>query len=94
MIIKQPRLVLLDEATSALDNVSEAEVKTALDRVMKGRTVIAVAHRLSTIQDFDRIIVIEEGVVAETGSYEQLIAQRGLFYQLAKGQMLEQEEVV
>lgn len=94
MIIKQPRLVLLDEATSALDNVSEAEVKTALDRMMKGRTVIAIAHRLSTIQDFDRIIVIDEGVVAETGSYDQLIAQRGLFYQLAKGQMLEQEEVV
>ncbi|MFB9326301.1 ABC transporter ATP-binding protein [Paenibacillus aurantiacus] len=94
MVIKQPRIVLLDEATSALDNVSEAEVKMALDQVMKGRTVIAVAHRLSTIQDFDRILVLDEGRVAEVGRYDELLEKRGVFYLIAMGQMPEREEAV
>lgn len=86
MLISDPRIVLLDEATSALDNVSEGEVKTALDRLFQGRTMIAVAHRLSTIKDFDRIVVVDEGTIAEIGSYEELIAREGIFYNLAQGQ--------
>ncbi|WP_025688714.1 ABC transporter ATP-binding protein [Paenibacillus zanthoxyli] len=86
MLISDPKIVLLDEATSALDNVSEAEVKTALDRLFEGRTMIAVAHRLSTIKDFDRIVVMDEGTIAEIGTYEQLIAREGIFYNLAQGQ--------
>lgn len=82
MFIKNPRIVLLDEATSALDNVSEREVIAALDRLMKGRTTITVAHRLSTVRDYDRIVVIKDGAVAEVGSYLELLEDRGWLYQL------------
>ena len=86
MIIKQPAVVLLDEATSALDNVSEREVQRALDNVLAGRTVIAIAHRLSTIKHFDRIVFIKDGTIAEEGTYEKLIAGRGLLYELEQGE--------
>ena len=86
MIIKQPAVVLLDEATSALDNVSEREVQRALDNVLAGRTVIAIAHRLSTIKHFDRIVFIKDGTIAESGTYEELIARRGLLYELEQGE--------
>jgi len=86
MIIKQPAVVLLDEATSALDNVSEREVQRALDNVLAGRTVIAIAHRLSTVKHFDRIVFIKDGRIAEIGSYDELIARRGLLYELEQGE--------
>lgn len=82
MFLKNPSVVLLDEATSALDNVSEKEVQHALDQLLVGRTTIAVAHRLSTVKDYDRIIYIEDGRVAEIGSYQQLMRKGGLFYRL------------
>lgn len=82
LFIKNPRIVLLDEATSALDNVSEREVLKALERLMKGRTTITVAHRLSTVRDYDRIIVVKDGKVAEAGSYRELIERRGWLYEL------------
>jgi ATP-binding cassette subfamily B protein/subfamily B ATP-binding cassette protein MsbA len=85
MIIRNPAVVLLDEATSALDTVSELEVQKALETLLQGRTVIAVAHRLSTIENFDRIIVLDQGEIAESGNYEQLASQRGLLYQMAGG---------
>lgn len=85
MFVKQPSVILLDEATSALDNVSESGVQEALERLMKGRTIIAVAHRLSTIQDFDMIVVMDQGRVAESGTYSQLMEARGLFYRLSEG---------
>jgi ATP-binding cassette, subfamily B, bacterial len=94
MIVKNPQIVLLDEATSSLDNVSEGEVKLALDRLLGGRTMIAVAHRLSTIKDFDRILVMDSGSVAESGTYDELMALRGLFYQLALGQQESEPEAV
>ncbi|WP_078556339.1 ABC transporter ATP-binding protein [Bacillus alkalicellulosilyticus] len=86
LFIKQPAIVLLDEATSALDNVSELEVLKALDNILAGRTVVAIAHRLSTVKNFDRIVLVHEGNVAEFGTYEELIARRGLFYQLEQGE--------
>ncbi len=85
MLIRNPAVILLDEATSALDSASEQEVQKALSHLLKGRTVISVAHRLSTIRDFDRIIVLENGKVEESGSYDELVRGRGIFYQLVGG---------
>jgi ATP-binding cassette, subfamily B, bacterial len=86
MLIKNPTVILLDEATSALDNTSEAEVQKAFQTLLKDKTVIAVAHRLSTVKDFDTIVVIEEGQVKESGTYEELLNVKGVFYQLLQGQ--------
>ncbi|WP_054028789.1 ABC transporter ATP-binding protein [Bacillus sp. FJAT-28004] len=85
MLLKNPPVILLDEATSALDNISEKEVQLALDRLMEGRTTVAIAHRLTTIRHYDLIAVVNEGMVAELGSYDDLYARKGLFYQLAQG---------
>ncbi|KAI4374912.1 hypothetical protein MLD38_012847 [Melastoma candidum] len=74
-ILKNPSILLLDEATSALDASSERIVQAALDRVMKGRTTILVAHRLSTIRDADKIAVLQQGRVVEVGSHNQLVAK-------------------
>lgn len=82
MLLKDPQIILLDEATSALDNVTEAAVKQALDKLSVGRTVVAVAHRLSTIRDYDSIIVLDGGKIAEQGTYDSLMNQKGLFYSL------------
>lgn len=84
MMIKQPRIILLDEATSALDNASEAEVQQAFDTLLSGKTVIAVAHRLSTVRNFDRIALMHDGRIAECGTYEELLAQDGLFRRLVE----------
>lgn len=83
MMIKNPAIIVLDEATSALDNVTEKEVQLALDVLTTGRTTIAVAHRLSTVMHYDRLVYMEQGVIVEQGSYEQLMEQRGRFYMLA-----------
>ncbi|MFD1356714.1 ABC transporter ATP-binding protein [Fictibacillus halophilus] len=86
MFLKDPKIILLDEATSALDNVSEVEVQRALDTLLKGKTTFTVAHRLSTVQDYDQIVVIEQGEAAEKGTYEELMARKGYFYHLSEGQ--------
>ncbi len=81
MILKNPEILLLDEATSALDNTTELMIKETIDEVSKDKTVIAIAHRLSTIVDFDRIIVLDQGRIAEEGNYESLMSKKGLFYE-------------
>jgi ABC-type multidrug transport system fused ATPase/permease subunit len=81
-ILLNPSILLLDEATSALDNQSEREVQEALERLMKDRTTIIVAHRLSTIQHADVIHVIEAGRVVESGSHEELVAKKGHYFNL------------
>jgi ATP-binding cassette subfamily B protein len=81
-ILKAAPILLLDEATSALDSESEAAVREALDRVMRGRTVIASAHRLSTVADFDRIVVMHKGRILEDGPPDELLARRGAYYAL------------
>lgn len=81
-MLKDPQVILLDEATSALDNVTEAAVKHSLAKLSVGRTVVTVAHRLSTIREYDSIIVLEEGKIAEQGTYQELMDKRGLFYGL------------
>jgi len=83
-LLKNPPLLLLDEATSSLDAESERLVQQALEVAMHGRTTIVIAHRLSTVKQADRIIVMEHGRIIETGNHASLIAQSGLYSQLAK----------
>lgn len=78
-ILKDAPVLVLDEATSALDSEVEAAIQTALERVMQGKTVLAVAHRLSTISHMDRIVVLDGGQVAEIGSHNELLAKDGLY---------------
>ncbi|KAL2319184.1 hypothetical protein Fmac_033060 [Flemingia macrophylla] len=79
-ILKDPSILLLDEATSALDTVSEKLVQESLDKLMEGRTTILVAHRLSTVRDADSIAVLQNGMVAEMGNHERLMAKPGSIY--------------
>lgn len=85
-ILKNPRILLLDEATSALDSMSENIVQEALDKMMVGRTCVIVAHRLSTIQMADRIVVLKNGKIVEQGSHSDLLAlgDDGEYYSLVK----------
>jgi subfamily B ATP-binding cassette protein MsbA len=89
--LKDAPILLLDEATSALDTESEAQVQAALKRLMAGRTVILIAHRLSTVRGADRICVIDQGRIVETGDHQALVRARGLYARLAKSQDLEPE---
>ncbi|MFF2483000.1 ABC transporter ATP-binding protein [Paenibacillus sp. NPDC058071] len=91
LFIKQPRLLLLDEATSALDQISEWEVQRAMEQLLDGRTMIAVAHRISTIKNFDQIIMMEKGKIVEAGTYQTLLEQRGAFYRLVHKKPMEVE---
>lgn len=81
-ILKDPRILLLDEATSSLDTESERLVQEALQRLMEGRTTFVVAHRLSTIQSADRILVLDKGKLVEEGTHTQLMARNGLYHYL------------
>ena len=81
-LIRDPKILILDEATSALDNISELHVQKAIASSIKGRTTFIVAHRLSTIRDADRIVVMEDGVAVEMGTYDQLMDKKGKFFEL------------
>ena len=84
-----PRLLIFDEATSALDNITQRKVSKALDAMKCTRLIIA--HRLSTIRQCNRIIVLDKGHIVEDGTYEELISQRGEFYELVKRQQVDEE---
>jgi ABC-type multidrug transport system fused ATPase/permease subunit len=86
VIVRNSPILLLDEPTAALDSESEKLVIDALQKLMKGKTVIAIAHRLSTIRDADQIVVIEGGVVAESGNHDELMARNGLYAELHRTQ--------
>jgi ATP-binding cassette subfamily B protein len=79
MFLKNPAVLILDEATSALDSLTEAKVQAAFRALSQGRTTLTIAHRLSTIRDCDRIIVIQDGRIAETGSHEELLEKGGVY---------------
>ena len=81
-LIRNPAILILDEATSALDNVSEFHVQKAIESLVHGRTTFIVAHRLSTIRNADRIVVMDEGRIVECGTYNELMEKKGRFYEL------------
>ena len=82
VFLKNPAILILDEATSALDNESEYMVSRSLEKLAKGRTTITIAHRLTTIQGADRILVLSGSRIVEEGNHEDLLARKGMYYQL------------
>jgi ATP-binding cassette, subfamily B, bacterial MsbA len=91
-LLKNAPLLILDEATSALDSKSERLVQEALDVLMHGRTTLVIAHRLSTIERADRIIVLERGRLAESGTHAMLLAQEGIYAKLYRMQYAAEHE--
>eukprot|EP00004_Rigifila_ramosa_P020381 TRINITY_DN5288_c0_g1_i1.p1 TRINITY_DN5288_c0_g1~~TRINITY_DN5288_c0_g1_i1.p1 ORF type:complete len:778 (+),score=241.01 TRINITY_DN5288_c0_g1_i1:66-2336(+) len=91
-LLKDPKILILDEATSALDSESEYLVQQALERLMKGRTVLVIAHRLSTVKDAHRVAVVDGGVVAEIGTHSDLVERNGLYKQLVSRQLAHQND--
>jgi ATP-binding cassette subfamily B protein len=85
-LIKEPRIIILDEATSSLDAESEALVQEALERLMKGRTTFVIAHRLSTVVNADRILVLRDGIIAESGRHAELMRTEGYYASLVRRQ--------
>ena len=86
-VYKNPEFIFLDEATNALDANNEREIMEHLHQFYKGRTVVVVAHRLSTVRDADNIVVLDKGQVVEEGTHEELTARRGVYYKLVKNQL-------
>lgn len=82
VFLKNPAILILDEATSALDNESEHLVSQSLERLAEGRTTLTIAHRLTTIQNADRILVLSEGRIQEEGSHRELLEKQGIYCQL------------
>lgn len=89
-LLKNPGILLLDEATSSLDSESEAQVQEALNRLMKNRTTFIIAHRLSTVQHADRIVVLDQGKIVQQGNHQQLVVEEGLYKQLYELQFREE----
>lgn len=81
-LIANPRILILDEATASVDTQTEVIVQAALQRLLRGRTAFVIAHRLATIKNADRIVVLDHGRIVEQGNQEELLASRGLYYNL------------
>jgi len=84
--IANPQILLLDEATSNIDSQSERLIQKGLNRLMEGKTTLIIAHRLSTVRNVDKILVIENGQIVEEGNHEELIAKKGVYESLYKEQ--------
>ena len=87
----RPRILILDEATSSVDPETEALIRAGLHRLLENRTSLVVAHRLSTIQNASRIVVLHKGRVREVGTHQELLQQRGIYYKLYQLQYKDQE---
>jgi ATP-binding cassette, subfamily B, bacterial len=85
-ILHNPRILILDEATSSVDTKTEKQIQEAITRLIEGRTTIAIAHRLSTLRDADRLAVIDKGEIKELGTHEELVAKKGIYHELVKTQ--------
>ncbi len=86
-----PQILILDEATSSVDTETEIFIQNAINKLLVGRTAIVIAHRLSTIQNADKIIVMHKGEIRETGTHQELLAKRGIYYKLYQLQFKHQE---
>ena len=87
--LRSPKLLVCDEATSSLDTATEQEIMTSLSRLAEGRTTIFVAHRLSTIQNCDKIVVLSEGRIIEQGTHEELMRRERAYYDMWQAQLRE-----
>lgn len=90
-MLRKPEIIVLDEATSSLDNVSERKIQTAINNISKHTTVLVIAHRLSTVQNADKIIILEKGEVKEQGTHEELLRNKKLYYDLHVSKDAQQE---
>ena len=86
-ILRNPKILILDEATAAMDTETERKIQTALEKLSIGRTTIMIAHRLSTLRDADKLIVIENGKIPEAGTHLELLAKKGIYFNLYKLQL-------
>jgi ATP-binding cassette, subfamily B, bacterial len=84
--LHNPRILILDEATSSVDTDTEKQIQDAIARLIKGRTTFAIAHRLSTLRNATRLVVLKDGKVVEVGAHEELIEKKGEFYRLVQMQ--------
>ena len=82
MFLKNPSILILDEATSALDSETEAAIQLALEALSKGRTTLIIAHRLSTVKNADKIVVLNNGVIDEVGTHKELVNNKGIYSRL------------
>ncbi|MCX8171622.1 MAG: ATP-binding cassette domain-containing protein, partial [Candidatus Bathyarchaeota archaeon] len=89
-IITEPKILILDEATSSVDTLAEKKIQEAMENLAKGRTTIIIAHRLSTLQNVDRIVVMDKGRIIEVGAHKELMEAGGLYSQLYKAQFAEE----
>jgi ATP-binding cassette subfamily B protein len=91
-VLAKPEIFIMDEATSSVDTLTEALIQRGMETMMQGRTSFIIAHRLSTIKRADRILVIEDGRIAEAGTHAELLRKRGKYYQLYTSQFRQQME--
>ena len=91
-IIKQPQIMIFDDCLSAVDTETEEEILSNLKKVMTGKTSLIISHRISTVKNADNIIVIDKGVVIESGNHQQLIEKQATYFELHKMQLLEEEK--